>query len=242
MVMDQSNRAHDGGRIEGVSLASFLQLLEQERKSCTLIVSSGDQEGRFYFEEGVLVDARSSGESGQEAASAILSWPSPSFSVARAEEDRMHRINLPLAHILLAAAKIDDECQADPLKMEKPSPKKCAAGAGFYDDPAVERLVQTILSAPGVHHYFILDRHGKVVTQSSRQLKLADFITYCIVSGIQMRNRLKVKGPNRIHLVLDNGESLLIMPGAGMIIGLLLDESSSVGDIEDQLRPVLACS
>ncbi|VAW34218.1 hypothetical protein MNBD_DELTA04-1580 [hydrothermal vent metagenome] len=239
--MAQNNGAHEDGRIEGISLASFLQLLEQERKSCTLIVSSGDQEGRFYFEEGVLVDADSSGESGQEAVSAILSWPNPSFSVARAE-DRMHRITLPLAHILLAAAKIHDESQPDPEKTETQSKKRCAAVADFCDDPAVARLVQIILSSPGVHHYFILDRHGKVVTQSSRQLKLADFITYCIVSGIQMRNRLKVKGPDRIHLVLDNGESLLIMPGAGMIIGLLLDEYSSVSDIEDQLRPVLACS
>ncbi len=241
MVMAQDNRANEGGRIEGVSLSSFLQLLEQERKSCTLIVSSGDQEGRFYFEEGVLIDAGSSGESGQEAASAILSWPNPSFSVARAE-DRMHRITLPLAHILLAAAKVHDESQEDPVGTKTQPQKRCAPVAGFYDDPAVERLVKTILSSPGVHHYFILDRHGKVVTQSSRQLRLADFITYCIVSGIQMRNRLKVKGPNRIHVVLDNGESLLIMPGAGMIIGLLLDEDSSVSDIEDQLRPVLACS
>ncbi len=238
--MAQSNRAHEGGRIEGVSLASFLQLLEQERKNCTLIVSSGDQEGRFYFAEGVLIDADSSGKSGQEAASAILSWPHPSFSVARAE-DRMRRISLPLAHILLAAAQIHDESQSNPVEAETPPQpaKRCTAVADLYDDPAVERLVQTILSSSGVRHYFILDRHGKVVTQSSRQLKLADFITYCIVSGIQMRNRLKVKGPNRIHLVLGNGESLLIMPGAGMIIGLLLDEYSSVSDIEDQLRPVL---
>ncbi len=237
--MAQSNRAHEGGRIEGVSLASFLQLLEQERKSCTLIVSSGDKEGRFYFAEGVLVDARSSGESGQEAASTILFWPHPSFSVARAE-DRMRRINLPLAHILLAAAQRHDESQEDLVAAETQPPKRYADVADFHDDPTVKRLVQTILSSPGVQHYFILDRHGKVVTQSSRQLKLADFITYCIVSGIQMRNRLKVKGPHRIHLVLDNGESLLIMPGAGMIIGLLLDEDSSAGDIEDQLRPVLA--
>lgn len=241
MVMAQSNRTHEGGRIEGISLASFLQLLEQEKKSCTLIVSAGDQEGRFYFAEGVLVDASSNSESGQEAATAILSWPHPSFCVAEAE-DRMRRINLPLAHILLSAAQMYDEGRQDTLATETQPPKKCAAVAGcLYDDPSVERLVQAILAVPGVHHYFILDRHGKVVAQSSRQMKLADFITYCIVSGIQMRNRLKVKGPHRIHLVLDNGESLLIMPGAGMILGLLLDEYSSAGDIEDQLRPVLAC-
>jgi hypothetical protein len=71
-------------------------------------------------------------------------------------------------------------------------------------------------------------------------LKLGDFITYCIVSGIQMRKALDAKGPSRIQLVMESGETLLIVPGAGMIIGLLLDEHAEVNDVADLLRPVLS--
>ena len=38
----------DGHNIGGVSLASFLQMLEQERKNCTLRVASGKVSGIFF--------------------------------------------------------------------------------------------------------------------------------------------------------------------------------------------------
>ena len=71
------------------------------------------------------------------------------------------------------------------------------------------------------------------------QKKMADFITYSVVSGIQMRKALHVKGPHRIQLDLENGEMLLVFPGAGMIIGLQLDGEASVSKITATLRPVL---
>ena len=85
----------------------------------------------------------------------------------------------------------------------------------------------------------ILQEDGLVIAQSSRKQKLGDFITYCIVSGIQMRKILGAKGPNRINLNLENGDILLIIPGAGMIIGLLLEENASVSEVTDTLRPAL---
>lgn len=222
--------------IGGVSLSSFLQMLEHERKSCTLVVQADDLTGSFYFEDGVLIDAEAVDKIGQEAAYFILSWRNPSFNVANAE-DRMHRISLPLAHILLDSAKKQDEEQDESDGGSITGQISPAAAA--QTDPVVKRVIQTICSIAGVKHYYLLDRQGSLITQSSRQQKLGDFITYCIVSGIQMKKIIKVKGPNRIHLVLENGETLLIVPGAGMIIGLLLNEFSSVREVSDQLRPAL---
>lgn len=223
--------------IGGVSLSSFLQMLEQERKSCKLVVQSDDLTGNFYFEDGVLIDAECGDKIGQEAAYLILSWSSPSFNVTSAE-DRMHRISLPLAHILLDSAKKQDEEEHDG-EDDTVNSQNGPAGAAQIN-PAVRRVIQTVTSITGVKHYYLLNRQGKLITQSSRQQKLGDFITYCIVSGIQMRKVLSAKGPNRIHLVLENGETLLIVPGAGMIIGLLLDEFSSVSEVSDRLRPALS--
>lgn len=222
----------------GVSLSSFLQMLEQERKSCTLIVHAEEREGRFYFDHGELLDAQCAEEVGERAAYMILSWDHPTFSVT-GPEDRMHRIRLPLAHILLNFAKIRDEEGGDTEGESDSEPALPREDAAVLADPGVNRLVQTIISLSGVKHYYLLNRQGQVLTQSSRTLKLGDFITYCIVSGIQMRKVLNAKGPNRIQLVLESGETLLIIPGAGMIIGLLLDEFASANEIADLLRPVI---
>lgn len=241
--MTDSKDTHGEGHIAGVSLSSFLQMLEQESKSCTLIVKSGDQQGFFYFNEGILVDAQNGREVGLNAAYAILLWDSPVFTVT-SSEDRMQRIQLPLAHILLDSAKQKDEGGMGP---EAGMNLAGDAESFFQDpveqehpDPAIQRLIQSITSIGGIKHYFLLSRQGKMITQSSKQLKMGDFIAYCIVSGIQMRNVLDVKGPSRIEFALENGETLLIFPGAGMIIGLLLDGEASIDDVTGKLGNLLA--
>lgn len=222
-------------------MASFLQMLEQERKSCTLIVNSEGKLGRFFFDHGELIDAEFSDEVGEKAVYAILAWNHPTFNVV-GSEDRIHRIRLPLAHILLNfAAKRDEDGQ--PAEGEDANPTDLPReDAAVLANPVVKRLVQAIVQIAGVKHYYLLNRQGQVILQSSRTLKLGDFITYCIVSGIQMRKALDAKGPNRIQLVLENGETLLIMPGAGMIIGLLLNDTASANEITECLRPVLTTS
>ncbi len=241
--MAQQDGAMEGGLIGGVSLSSFLQMLEQERKSCTLVVSTGDLEGSFFFEDGTLIDCQAGEEVGRRAAYTILSWANPSFRVTHAA-DRMRRIHLPLAHILLDAAKQQDEEGRDtedgPEGESESGSSVIPEPAGEdHIDPAIRHIIQSITTIVGIKHYFLLNRRGKMITQSSRQRKMGDFITYCIVSGIQMRKVLDVKGPNRIHLVLESGETLLIVPGAGVIIGLLLDENGSVDEVSDKLGPAL---
>ena len=161
--------------IGGVSLSSFLQMLEHERKSCKLVVHADDLTGSFYFEDGVLIDAEAVDKIGQEAAYFILSWSNPSFNVANAE-DRMHRISLPLAHILLDSAKKQDEEQYESDGGSMNGQNSPAAAA--QTDPVVKRVIQTISSIAGVKHYYLLDRKGSLITQSSKQQKLGDFITY----------------------------------------------------------------
>ena len=240
------NNDNTGGRIGGVSLASFLQMLEQERKTCTLVVESDDRSGRLYFNEGDLIDAECGEDVGQEAVYSLLTWQGPSFRVTEGE-DRLQRITLPLAHILLQAATRQDELQAEGGdkqaeeggKDQEPTVSGPLDPPAVRNNPALRRLVETIISIPEVRHYYLLNRQGKMIAQSSKNTKIPDFITYSVVSGIQIRKALQVKGPHRIQLNLENGDMLLVFPGAGMIIGLQLDGKASVSSVTAKLRPVL---
>ena len=229
----------ESGQLGGVSLASFLQMLEQEKKSCTLVVESDGKSGSFYFDEGELIDAEYEGEAGQEVVYTLLTWKNPSFSVSE-PEDRIRRINQPLAHLLLNAATRQDEREYEGKKDESRPGNNPMEAPGVKNNPALQRLVETIVSIAEVKHYYLLSRQGKMIVQSSKNNKIPDFITYCVVSGIQMRKALDAKGPHRIRLVLANGEVLLILPGAGMIIGLQLIRNASVSEITARLRPALS--
>ena len=61
-------------RIEGVSIAGFVQLLNMERKTCALRVTTPETQGVLFFSSGVLVDARQDERVGVAAALEIFTW------------------------------------------------------------------------------------------------------------------------------------------------------------------------
>lgn len=98
------------GVVHNVSLASFLQLLEMERKSCTLLVSCCDRDGALVIEKGELIGAIAGDLHGQAAAIAIVAWPSPSIVISRRPVPTgTTPIKASLGFILIEAMRIQDE-------------------------------------------------------------------------------------------------------------------------------------
>ncbi|HXK17506.1 MAG TPA: response regulator, partial [Polyangiaceae bacterium] len=70
------------GHVQNVSLASFLQLMEMERKTCTLSVSCAESSGTLVIRKGELIAAETAGVRGAQAAIAIIAWPNPSITIS----------------------------------------------------------------------------------------------------------------------------------------------------------------
>lgn len=51
------------GELFGMDLPAFLQLLEMERKACTVLVRDEDRTGTLVFDRGALIHARRGGSS-----------------------------------------------------------------------------------------------------------------------------------------------------------------------------------
>ena len=220
--------------IHGISLASFLQTLELERKSITLIVSHGDEEGRFYLHEGRLVDADYNNKVGLAAAYSLLVWEYASCRVVKGE-DRTHRIKEPLTRILMNLAAKKDETEEITETGDRKMAKDQIAGS-LQENPVLVRLVDELIAMPGVKHYCLLGNQGKMIASSWKSQKNSDFIAYSIISGMQIRKALNVKALHRVRIKLKDEGMLLIVPSGGMIIGLLLDESVSESEVHTRLR------
>lgn len=67
--------------LRGISLESFLQVLEVERKTCTLTITSGHRVGRLYIHDGILIHAETELFAAKAAAFAMLSWPDYSIKI-----------------------------------------------------------------------------------------------------------------------------------------------------------------
>ncbi|HKO46190.1 MAG TPA: response regulator [Polyangiaceae bacterium] len=104
-ALDQSVRGH----VQNVSLASFLQLMEMERKTCNLSIRSDDKVGVLVVRKGVLIDARSGDLSGEEAAISIIAWPNSSIMISRHGESGPAVIQKSLGFIVMEAMRVQDE-------------------------------------------------------------------------------------------------------------------------------------
>jgi CheY-like chemotaxis protein len=99
------------GRVENISLASFLQLLEMERKTCTLSVRSIDREGKLYFRAGRLVGAATGGLSGRPAALEIVPWEHADIEIADGCPAFEDEIDVGLSYLLMEGMRIKDEAE-----------------------------------------------------------------------------------------------------------------------------------
>ena len=97
------------GRITGVTLFGFLQLLEVERKTALIVVHSGNEEGRLYFDSGALVHAETRRLRGLAAVNEIVGWPDPRLEIFYRRTARDRTIDQPLQQVLMEAARLLDE-------------------------------------------------------------------------------------------------------------------------------------
>ncbi len=104
-ALSQSVRGH----VQNVSLASFLQLLEMERKTCNLTIKSQEQTGVLVVRKGELVDARTGNLRGEDAATAIIAWPNSSIVISRPNDFGPPAIEKSLGFIVMEAMRIQDE-------------------------------------------------------------------------------------------------------------------------------------
>lgn len=97
------------GFITGVSLSSFLQLLELDKKTCTVTVRSGRHQGNMYFRNGDLLDADTDDLSGTDAAFEIVSWKNVEIVLANSCTITDPKISDSLGFILLEGSRREDE-------------------------------------------------------------------------------------------------------------------------------------
>ncbi len=97
------------GKIEGISLPSFLQLLEMESKTCTLRVRSENMSGRFFFFKGELMAAEANDFKDEEAAYELLCLDKIIMELDNVCTKKKKTVKQPLMNILMEGLKIKDE-------------------------------------------------------------------------------------------------------------------------------------
>jgi CheY-like chemotaxis protein len=118
------------GQLKGISLSSFLQVIEMEKKTCRLEVFCRVREeaGTLWFVSGELYNADFDKLSPEEAALEILSWPDVSITIKRQNAGLKRKVNKPLMELLMDAMRISDEAKKGEV------PTEAAPEADSFDE------------------------------------------------------------------------------------------------------------
>ncbi len=97
------------GYINGIPVSSFIQVLELEKKTCTLQVSADGMNGCLYLDNGVVLNAETGTLSGEEAAILILGWENTQIKMIDDCTKKKKDIRSSLTRLILDAFRRKDE-------------------------------------------------------------------------------------------------------------------------------------
>ena len=114
-------------RVNHCSLASFIQLIEIQKETCTLSIKHQKKVGALYFKEGILMDAVTGKKSGEKGFFEILSWESPKIQVKNKCQKKKRMIETPPETLLSEvkqkktdskASQVEDECLLEDMLLD----------------------------------------------------------------------------------------------------------------------------
>jgi CheY-like chemotaxis protein len=100
-------------QIHGIDISAFLQLMDNEQKTCTLKITSGDKIGYLHLSNGDLIAAETETLKAEEAAYRIIGWDDAVMEIDNVCRKSEKEIHLPLMMILMESARIKDEAGGD---------------------------------------------------------------------------------------------------------------------------------
>lgn len=193
-----------GGEMHGVSIPSFLQLMEMEKRTCTLLIRDGKNKGQLLLRKGVPVNAHTGDLSGETAACEIISWDKATVQVRGGSEDEQNVIETPLMALIIEATRLKDE-RANSRKEESLSgtnPESVIVVEDPGHDDAIEKqkaklppgLIEILNGVDAVDEYRIFNKGDFVLDKSktvdsalkvvpSDYFKLANPLANQIASG-----------------------------------------------------------
>lgn len=139
-----------GGHLHGVSIASFLQMIELEGKTCVIKVIASAKIGYLYFDAGDLIEAEMNDLNAKAAAFAIMDLENAFLSINYEAGKKERTIFEPLMSLLLESGRIKDERPPEAKENRRYKRFNCALPVNFYQDDRSYTGLITNISLGGI--------------------------------------------------------------------------------------------
>jgi hypothetical protein len=174
-----------GGQIRGISIASFLQMIELEGKTCGVKVTHAGKVGYLYCESGNLIDAEIGDLDGKEAAFLILGLENALIEIDYDLKTENRTIKAPLMRLLLESGRIKDETPPKPKENRRYKRFSCSLPIKFFEGDWSHDGTITDISLSGI----FLETKGPFAVGKEIQVALFSptLAKGCRMSGVIVR-------------------------------------------------------
>jgi CheY-like chemotaxis protein len=232
------------GQVDNVGLASFLQLVELEQKTCTLLVRNEGKVGRLFLRKGELLDAGVGELSGEEAAFVIIGWMTVDLTIEGSCNNTQRSIWKPTHYVVMEAMRLRDEATRAVKRASKPSaelseelfPEKSTSEYMLLPDAAEEQSGLGDLHIPvGAMAVIVIDRSSGLVVASQVTIALdvgelaraATVILEHESSTITRAAGDREAMQELVFMTRSRGEVMRPMPGGEQFVLLVFDTSET---------------
>jgi CheY-like chemotaxis protein len=267
MIKEGLKTGSTKGHVAGISLPSFMQLLELDKKTCTLHIKSARNRGDMFFNQGELLSASTGNLTGQTAALEIINWDNPEIEIENKCKMKIQDrdIEVPLGFLLIESSRMKDEKDRPSEDSSRPDTEDSSRDAGDFaftnsegelktsslpEPPAahpvkaetpLDMLTNAILNAKGVSRMIIISGTGSVLRQNNIPVKeFGSFVAAVTVSAVKTKKILGFTGPKHVIASHSNGEKILIIIGSQIVVGIGLDTDTDPEPISEVLKPSIS--
>ncbi len=246
------------GFIKGVSLATFLQLMEVERSTCTIKIQSKDKLGCLYFMKGEMMDAELGTRNGLEAALEIIGWDDADIRIDNVCKVKKKNLETSLNYLLLESFRLKDErvrnndgetAVNDKGVMEITAAELVAndeiefkqISDGGIKMANTKELLQELVSFRGIKTAVVVGRDGFVIDGASNGGHLdTETVGAVISAGIGssevMGRELNVGIMNQGMMEYSGGLIMMSLVGEDAILAVVADSQANLGYVRLQIK------
>lgn len=226
--------------IRGITLATFLQLVHMEQKSCTLKVRSQDRLGYLFINQGELIDAQTSTNTGEPAAMEIVAWDDAEIemdSICRRTDKQIHAT---VEFILMEAFRIKDEAAHEQELAGVTQNAEAPGQPPTAPMPTDDQLLKQLQNNRSIREYAIFDNANFLEHQSEEPCALAKLDPAYFLAVSKELGQLLEAGPLRYMLfTTSRKERHLILQSEQRRVVVTLKEGGKPAEVINQLTPSL---
>jgi len=216
--------------ISGVSLPSFLQLIELDRKTCTLRIKSDNRRGVLYFIDGEISNADTEDKSGEEAALEIIDWHPATIDLHAACRKQNKEIESTLGFLLIESSRRHDENKRQ---------VETAPEIPSHLENICQRLDTAISELAPESSMLIARADGTIIIERHKNTYINKLTIQTAANVSKLNALLNYSTPQYILLHHHKDKKLLILPGLEIIIGLEIAVETPAQIVAASLTPLL---